>query len=430
MELEFFDFPVQNVVFGEKTALEGTVLTINREEMARQIDPDGFFSDVQIDIARPGEAVRIINIMDVMQPRCKESDAESPYPGMFSSMQLAGTGRTYVLQGVSVMQTGRRQGIQEGIIDMSGPGAAYSLFSSLCNVVLRCTPADPNASNSDFDAATRKSLLAAALYLGKTARGQQPGSVRTFSTDTPVDPHLRKVVYIYYLQSQGPLRNTFLYGKDVTSLLPTLLHPNEVMDGAIVSGNYIIACQKNPTYLHLNNPVIRELYARHGKTLDFAGVVIANEHSTLFDKRRTAEFAAKLARQIGAEGVVMTQEGGGHADSDLMFCTRACAAQGIPSVMLINELAGPEGDQPSLVDTTPLARHVVSTGNNHGPWRGLPAQGAGCLPAVLHGTGADVHGHEPAGSLQTFRHGILMLRDALCRAGIFKATLQPTERTP
>lgn len=119
-----------------------------------------------------------------------------------------------------------------------------------------------------------------------------------------------------------------------------------------------------PSNLHLNNPVIRELYARHGKTLDFAGVVIANEHSTLFDKRRTAEFAAKLARQVGAEGVVMTQEGGGHADSDLMFCTRACAAQGIPSVMLINELAGPEGDQPSLVDTTPLARHVVSTGNN------------------------------------------------------------------
>lgn len=210
MELELLDFPVQNVVFGEKTALEGTVLTINREEMARAIDPDGFFADVQIDIARPGEPVRIINIMDVMQPRCKEADEESPYPGMFSPMRLAGTGRTRVLRGVSVMQTGRRQGIQEGVIDMSGPGAAYSLFSSLCNVVLRCTPADPNAGNGDFDAATRKSLLAAALYLGRTARGQQPGSVQTFSTDAPADARLRKVVYIYYLQSQGPLRNTFL----------------------------------------------------------------------------------------------------------------------------------------------------------------------------------------------------------------------------
>ena len=86
MELELLDFPVQNVVFGEKTALEGTVLTINREEMARAIDPDGFFADVQIDIARPGEPVRIINIMDVMQPRCKEADEESPYPGMFLSL--------------------------------------------------------------------------------------------------------------------------------------------------------------------------------------------------------------------------------------------------------------------------------------------------------------------------------------------------------
>lgn len=364
MELHLLDFPVHNVVFGEKTSLEGTTLCIDREEMARQINPDGFFSDVQIDIARPGEAVRIINIMDVMQPRCKESEGESPYPGMFSPMQLAGTGKTCVLRGVSVMQTGRRQGIQEGIIDMSGPGASYSLFSSLCNVVLRCTPADPDTGNSDFDAATRKSLIAAALYLGQTARGRKPGAVRTFSMNDPVDARLPRIVYIYYLQSQGPLRNTFVYGKDVTTLLPTLLHPNEVLDGAVVSGNYIIACQKNPTYLHLDNPVIRELYARHGKSLNFAGVVIANEHSTLFDKRRTAEFAAKLARQIGAGGVVMTQEGGGHADSDLMFCTRACAAQGIPSVMLINELAGPDGDQPSLVDTTPLARHVVSTGNN------------------------------------------------------------------
>lgn len=364
MKLELFDFPVHDVQFGEQSRLDGTVLVIDREEMARRINAEGFFADVRIDIARPGESVRIVNIMDVMQPRCKEDETGSPYPGLFSAMQLAGSGRTNVLQGVSVMQTGRRQGIQEGIVDMTGPGASYSLFSSLCNIVLHCTPADAGAGNGDFDAATRKSLLAAALYLGETARGLQPAGVRSFSTEEPVDPRLKKVVYIYYLQSQGPLRNTFVYGKDVTSLLPTLLHPNEVLDGAITSGNYIIACQKNPTYLHLVNPVVRELYARHGKTLNFAGVVIANEHSTLFDKRRTAEFAAKLARQVGAEGVVMTQEGGGHADSDLMFCTQACAAQGIPSVMLINELAGPEGDQPSLVDTTPLARHVVSTGNN------------------------------------------------------------------
>ena len=361
MKLELCDFPVRDARFGPRTELADGVLTINKEEMAKRVNEDGFFDEVRLDIARPGEATRIINVMDVMQPRFKEGG--TPYPGAFSDMHLAGSGRTHALQGVSVMQTGKRQGIQEGILDMSGEGAKYSAFSSLFNIILHCST-NRETTNVEYDKATRQSLATAALYLGETTRGLQPETVRTFSTDAPVDPQLKKIVYVYYLQSQGPLRNTFVYGENVTALLPTLLHPNEVLDGAIISGNYIIACQKNPTWLHLNNPIVLDLYARHGKTLDFAGVVIANEHSTLFEKKRTAEFAAKLASQLGAHGVIMTQEGGGHADSDLMLCTDACAKLGLESVMLINELAGPQGDQPSLVDTTPQAKYVVSTGNN------------------------------------------------------------------
>lgn len=363
MKLELCDFLVREVTLGPLTAFADGVLTINMEEMVLHINPDRFFSEVRIDIARPGESTRIVNVMDVMQPRCKDGVGASPYPGTFAPMSLAGEGRTHVLQGVSVMQTGKRQGIQEGIIDMCGEGAAYSTFSTLHNIVINGLT-EHETTNSAFDNATRKSLALAAQYLGETTRGLHPDSVRTYSTELKSDTGLPKVVYIYYLQSQGPLRNTFVYGEDVSALLPTLLHPNEVIDGAIVSGNYIIACQKNPTYLHLNNPVVLELYARHGTSLEFSGVVIANEHSTLFEKKRTAQFAAKLAKQMGAQGVVMTQEGGGHADSDLMFCTDACTALGMQSVMLINELAGADGRQPSLVDTTPQAKHVVSTGNN------------------------------------------------------------------
>ena len=364
MELELYEYKIDKVIFGEKTKIDDNILFINKEELKKIINKDGFFSEISIDIASPGSNTRIINIMDVMQPRCKESDSKSPYPGLYGTMHIAGEGRTYILNGVSVMQTGRRQGIQEGIVDMSGIGASYSLFSSINNIVLKCTPSDSNASNIDFDNAIRKSLLDVSLHIGKTALGNSPNNIKKLNICNNESIGLKNIAYIYYLQSQGPLRNTFLYGKEVTNLMPTLLHPNEILDGAITSGNYIIACQKNPTYLHINNPVINELYSRHGTSLNFRGVIVANENSTLIDKRRTAEFAAKLAKQIGADGVVMTQEGGGHADSDLMYCTQACAAQGIPSVMLINELCGAEGDQPSLVDTTPLARYVVSTGNN------------------------------------------------------------------
>ena len=134
MELELYEYKIDKVVFGEKTKIDDNILFINKEELKKIINKDGFFSEISIDIASPGSNTRIINIMDVMQPRCKESDSKSPYPGLYGTMHIAGEGRTYILNGVSVMQTGRRQGIQEGIVDMSGIGASYSLFSSINNI--------------------------------------------------------------------------------------------------------------------------------------------------------------------------------------------------------------------------------------------------------------------------------------------------------
>ncbi|HBS93430.1 MAG TPA: beta-aspartyl-peptidase, partial [Firmicutes bacterium] len=64
---------------------------------------------------------------------------------------------------------------------------------------------------------------------------------------------------------------------------------------AIVSGNCVSACDKNTTYPHLNNPIIQDLYARHGKDLNFIGVIITNENVTLADKQRSSNFTAKLA---------------------------------------------------------------------------------------------------------------------------------------
>lgn len=156
MELELYEYKIDKVIFGEETKIIDNILSINKEELKQIINKDGFFSEIEIDIASPGSNTRIINIMDVMQPRCKESDSKSPYPGLYGTMHIAGEGRTYILDGVSVMQTGRRQGIQEGIVDMSGVGASYSLFSSINNIVLKCTPSDSNTSNIDFDNAIRK----------------------------------------------------------------------------------------------------------------------------------------------------------------------------------------------------------------------------------------------------------------------------------
>ncbi|AFM27018.1 glycine/sarcosine/betaine reductase component B subunit [Desulfomonile tiedjei] len=365
MQLALRKFKITSAMFGAVTRISNGALEIDKQEMTAALNRDGLFSEVDVKIVSPGETARIIHVMDAIQPRVKLSGGTTPFPGALGPMETAGIGETNVLEGVAVIQTGQRPGIQEGIIDMSGPGALYSQFSRTINIVLECT-AFPEMTDLEFDLAARKAGLEAAVYLAEPTRNLAPDDIELYGPDarTSEGKDLPGVVYICHLQSQGLFRDTFVYGENARSLLPTVLHPNEVLDGAIVSSNYIIACQKNPSYFHVNNPVVLELARRNGQDLRFLGVIIANEHNTLREKDRSAKFAAKLGKQLGASGAVITQEGGGHSDTDLMLTCKECEKVGIRTVIIANEIAGPKGDLPSLVDSIPEADAVVTTGNN------------------------------------------------------------------
>jgi len=365
MQLTLRTFRIASARFGDVTRIRNGALEINKEEMTAFLNRDRLFASVDVQIVSPGEDVRIIHVMDAIQPRLKLSGGRTPFPGALGRVETAGTGETNVLDGVAVIQTGQRPGIQEGIIDMTGPGAAYSAFSQTVNIVLECT-APPEMTDLEFDQAARRVGLEAAVYLAEPTRDLNPDAMEVFDSGPGASQgkDLPGVVYICHLQSQGLFRDTFVYGEDARALLPTVLHPNEVLDGAVISGNYIIACQKNPSYFHMNNPVVRELSRRTGRDLLFLGVIIANEHNTLREKERSAKFAAKLGKQLGACGAIITQEGGGHADTDLMLTCRECEKIGIKTVIIANEIAGPKGDLPSLVDSVSEADAAVTTGNN------------------------------------------------------------------
>ncbi len=121
-------------------------------------------------------------------------------------------------------------------------------------------------------------------------------------------PGLLGVAYLYMLQSQGLLHDTYVYGVDAKRIIPTPIHPNEVMDGAIVSGNCVSACDKNSTYSHQNNPIIHHMYRKHGKDFNFVGCIITNENTTLADKKRSSSYAVKLAKMLGVEGVIIMRK--------------------------------------------------------------------------------------------------------------------------
>lgn len=368
MKLELGVIPIDEMRFSDETALIGTCLQINKVELEAFIKKDPLIIDVSLAIAKPGDSLRIISVKDVIEPRCKIEGGGMCFPGFFTGEEeTVGSGKTFVLRGAAVVTAGTVVGFQEGIIDMSGPGAQYTPFSKTVNLVVSAM-VNPEITRAAKEKALRLMGLKTARYLAEAARNAVPAETEIYETLGPVEQArhhsgLPKVGYVYALQSQGLLHDTYYYGVDVKQMVPTLMYPTEAMDGAIVSGNCVSACDKNPTYIHQNNPVIHELYKRHGKDFNFMGVILTNENVTLADKERSSAMTAKLAEQLGLDAVIISEEGFGNPDADLMMNCRKISAKGIKTVLLTDEYAGQDGASQSLADAHESADAVVSNGN-------------------------------------------------------------------
>ncbi len=256
MRLELHKVSVRNVSWGDETKVEKGTLFVNREEMLSVAMKDNRFARAELEFARPGESVRIIPVKDVIEPRCKLSGPGEVFPGFVGGMQTVGEGATLVLDGAAVVTCGPIVAFQEGLIDMSGPAADYSPFSQTNNVVLVVEPVEGLDQHS-YEAALREAGFRLGWYLADKCRGSKADEVKVYEMGGPVEesaryPHLPKIAYLCMSITQGLLHDTFLYGADMKHLVPTLIHPNEKMDGAMVSGNCVSACDKNTTWHHLN----------------------------------------------------------------------------------------------------------------------------------------------------------------------------------
>ena len=367
MKLELHKVKIKTLAWGDKTFAKDGVLTINKEELLSALSGDERLAKVDVEFAIPGESVRILPVKDVVEPRFKIEGPGGIFPGMVSDVDSVGEGKTLVLSGTAVVTTGKIVRFQEGIIDMKGPGAEYTPYSQTCNIVVVLENVD-GIEKHDYETACRMAGLKTAAYLAEKCLGASVDEIETYETPALKDamhahPGLPKVAYLYMLQSQGLLHDTYLYGVDVKKILPTFLNPTEVMDGAIVSGNCVSACDKNNTYVHQNNPVIHSMFKRHGKDFNFLGCIITNENVTLADKKRSSSYSIKLARTLGVDGLLISEEGFGNPDADLiMNCWKAERA-GIKTTLLTDEYAGQDGASQSLADSCPEGDACVTAGN-------------------------------------------------------------------
>ena len=354
MGLEVGTLFIEDVDFGPQTSLPVRTLFIDKKELENfLLNRDDRVRKVHITLAKPNDSTRIICVKDVIEPWCKV-DRGPP-----------GEGQRQVLKNVAVVTCGKIVGFQEGIIDMCGPGALYSPFSKTLNVVLEIEVV-PELTPHQHEEVVRSAGLAAAKYLGKAGRSGSPDKIQLFDEHvfSSVSPELPRVAYVYMLLSQGLLHDTYVFGHNAVSCgLPCIITPQELVDGAITSGNCVSACDKNTTYHHQNNPVLYELLRRHGEELNFVGVVLSNEAIKLAMKESSARKTVKLVVDLKAEGAIISKEGFGNPDADQMMLIRGLEQQGIRTVSITDEYAGLDGFSQSLADVTPEADAIVSVGN-------------------------------------------------------------------
>lgn len=371
MKLELGLIKVTDVVLASESKLEGGVVYVNTDAAKAFVledeDVKACIKSIEFDVAKPGESVRITPVKDVIEPRVKVEGPGGQFPGVIAKVDTVGTGKTHVLSGMAVVTAGKIVGFQEGIIDMTGPGADYTPFSKLLNLVMVCSPVE-GVHQHEYERAVRLAGLRCAVYVGELGRSATPDETKVFESYGIKEgiekfPNLPRVAYVHMLQSQGLLHDTYVYGVDAKRSLTTIINPTETMDGAILSGNCVSACDKNTTYHHQNNPVVADMFEQHGKTLNYVCNIITNENVYLADKQRSSDWTAKLCRLLDLDGAIISQEGFGNPDTDLIMNTKKIEQLGIKTTIITDEYAGQDGKSQSLADADPLADAVVTGGN-------------------------------------------------------------------
>ena len=372
MKLELGNFHVEDIEFGDETTFNNGVLTINKEEALEVVYKDEHITEADLKIVKPGDMVRLVPVKEAIEPRYRE-EGGPVFPGVTGDLMQAGDGRTLAMKDMSVLVVGKHWGgFQDGLIDMGGEGAKYTYFSQLKNVVL---VAD---TDEDFEKheqqkknrALRWAGMRLSEYLGKALKDKEPDEVETYTLD-PITKRseevseLPSVVMVMQPQSQmeEPGYNDLNYGWDTNNMLPTFMHPNEVLDGAMISGSFMPCSSKWSTYDMQNFPLIRRLYEEHGETINFIGVIMSNLNVAMEQKERSAQFVAQMAKSLGADAALVAEEGYGNPDADYIGCLVALEDAGVKTVGVSNEATGRDGGSQPLVSLDPKADALVSTGN-------------------------------------------------------------------
>jgi len=135
MRLEIQSIDILDLKPGSKTYAKDRVFYLNCKELEEILLKDSCIKSVDIHFVYPGDRVRIVNLMDVVQPRCKIDKVEADFPGFIGKMQIAGSGRTRSLRGITVLVSNPCSNRKyAALLDMSGVVAEMSRYGKMKHI--------------------------------------------------------------------------------------------------------------------------------------------------------------------------------------------------------------------------------------------------------------------------------------------------------
>lgn len=381
MRLELANFPVNEIRLGTRLRYGSGELEVDSEELKSLILEDPRIREAELAVVKPGEKVRVTGVRDVVEPRTKVAAAGQVFPGVLGPVVPVGDGRTHRLSGMNVVATAGYEGTirtgtaaqRSGIIDMWGPGAEVCPFSSSANLVLVLDLAD-NFPENEAHLTIQQAEYRVAQRLAQTTAESEPKHLDVYDIDS-AKPDLPRVVLIVgcLTESATVPSNVSYYGFPIRESLSSVIHPNELIDGA-VTGNTIKANAYYPTTWHWqNHPLALGLLREHGQRLNLVGVILERVRFVSFpDKEVAAHNASQVASLLKADAAIITWLGSGNAFIDVSLTVQACERKGIKTVLVTYEYGGKDGLDSPLLYYVPENTAVVSTGSRD-RWIELPA---------------------------------------------------------
>lgn len=311
--------------------------------------------NIELYVVRPGDSVRLVPAKAAVEPRFRP-DGRAVFPGYTGSMQQAGEGTVYALKGMSVICCGKYGNMVDGMIDMSGPAAEHSIYSKLINLVVYAERVVEKDLELSIRVETEQRMVAHLLaeYVAKALEGQEPEEWECYELETGAKDAEKKglprVGYFMSMYNQYAINcNDMVYGADSHNMLSMFMHPNEVLDGARAA-QFGMMGQTTSAYGFQNDPTIKRLYAEHGKTINFIGVILYPTDVSNDMKLRVKYHSGELANALKLDAAVVGEwVGGSNADVDFFYHLAELEDGGINTAGIMAEHGGkmmqnPKGD--------------------------------------------------------------------------------------